>query len=77
MTPQEKAIEIYYQMYRVRSGSYSSITSLFAKKSAKICADIIVNEWTLATKGLMPSDDQYSFDQLNYWKKVKEQIEKL
>jgi hypothetical protein len=62
MTPKEKAIQIYTKMYNEVYTSYG--TDFVAKQ----CAIIAVNEIIHCLK---------SFAELDDWKQVKEEIEKL
>jgi len=70
MTPQEKADDLFRKMYQVRSVAASDITKHFAKQSALIAVDEILEE----ALGLDDNDYQSKFD---YWLEVKQEIEKL
>jgi hypothetical protein len=72
MTPREKADLLIRKFIKP---TYSMVHNNRAKECALICADILIDDWTFATNGLIPSDDQFSFDQLKYWKDVRKEIE--
>ena len=92
MTPKEKAEELFKKMYQVRSVAGSDITKYFAKQSALVAVDEIMN-----IKGNLNFDyvwyEQRETDinnwldtesivpirmhALEYWLQVKQEIEKL
>jgi hypothetical protein len=73
MTPQEKADELFRKMYQVRSVAASDITKHFAKQSALIAVDEIINQFDVH-----PSvQTHFKYDKLMYWEEVKQEIEKL
>jgi hypothetical protein len=65
MTPQEKADELFRKMYQVRSVAASDITKYFAKQSALVAVDEILDL------------DYFSIEGREYWTEVKQEIEKL
>lgn len=71
MTPKEKAKEIYFKMlnWQPEADKYleRNVISISAKKCALIAVDEIINStsWQYITNGL------------DYWNKVKHEIEKL
>lgn len=65
MTPKEKAEELFKKMYQVRSVAGSDITKYFAKQSALVAVDEILNL------------DYFSIEAREYWQQVKQEIEKL
>lgn len=69
MTPEKKAKELVYKFY----------DEIKYMERAKICAIIAVDEIVelceFAAIGNL--DDMKAMDRLNYWDKVKEEIEKL
>jgi len=71
MTPQEKAEELFKKMYQVRSVAGSDITKYFAKQSALVAVDEILN-WHL--EFLFISKESVGHQ---YWLDVKQEIEKL
>lgn len=66
-TEKQKALEIYYKMYKVRSNSASDITKYFAKQSALIAVDQICKEL----------ESERVFEKYDYWQQVRTEIEKL
>lgn len=69
MTPKEKADELVKKMYKVMSDSVSDITLYFSKQ----CALIAVNEII----GALDYNQWQNKNQINYYKEVKQEIEKL
>ena len=67
MTPKEKAEELVKKMYSVHSNSASDITLYFAKCSALVAVDEMIEE-------LIVTDFANRFP---YWQEVKQEIEKL
>lgn len=65
MTSKEKAEELFKKMYQVRSVAGSDITKYFAKQSALVAVDEILNL------------DYFSIEGREYWQQVKQEIEKL
>lgn len=65
MTPKEKAEELFKKMYQVRSVAGSDITKYFAKQSALVAVDEILNL------------DYFSIEGREYWQQVKQEIEKI
>jgi hypothetical protein len=66
MTPQEKADDLFRKMYQVRSVAASDITKHFAKQSALIAVDEILD--TAVGETIRGH---------KYWQEVKQEIEKL
>jgi hypothetical protein len=71
MTPKEKAEELFKKMYQVRSVAGSDITKYFAKQSALVAVDEIMNYITTSL------DIQTSLAAVNYWEEVKQEIQEL
>lgn len=70
MTPKEKANELFEKMYQVRSVAGSDITKYFAKQSALIAVDEILNTIEYSSQA-----DEMA--KTIYWNEVKQEIEKL
>ncbi len=70
MTPREKADELVKRMYAVRSNSASDITLYFAKQSALVAVDEILDaiDW---------HEYEVPNNQLEHWLEVQKEIEKL
>lgn len=70
MTPKEKAEELFKKMYQVRSVAGSDITKYFAKQSALVAVDEILN---------LGYDDRLYLgsNDVDYWQQVKQEIEKI
>ena len=64
MTPQEKANELVDKMYKVHSSSASNITKL-----AKYAPYIMIKNHPLGDKGKVETTQ--------YWKQVKDEVNKL
>jgi hypothetical protein len=77
-TAKEKAIELYSKMY-----GETPVRAVIAeieedKQCAKQCALIAVDEIDLVLQKSTPNDDPYAnLSSLEYWQKVKREIEKL
>jgi hypothetical protein len=74
MTPKEKAESIYYQFRRLEHDT-SWIDNANAKRCARITINEIIKDYEMLTNGLIPSDDLHIFDQMEYWKKVRKELE--
>jgi hypothetical protein len=70
MTAKEKANELFLKMVEVRSNSYSEITKHFAKKSAIVAANEVLQ--TLYEHHYDSQSGAYEF-----WQEVKTELEKL
>ena len=68
MTPKEEAKELVAEMYAVHSNSASNITLYFSKQCALIAVDKIIK--------IIPKNNGWELT-LDYWKKVRNEIEKL
>ena len=68
MTPKEKAEQLVGRMYLVHSNTVSKVTFHFAKECALIAVDEIINQYYTNTDNVT---------QYEYWKQVKQEIEKL
>ena len=75
MTPQEKAVELYYRFYHIDS-FVDEMNGGSAKSDAKECALIAVEEIENALKDCAElSDSLQNMDrELGFWSDVKEQI---
>jgi hypothetical protein len=69
MTPQEKAEDLFKKMYQTRSVAGSDVTKYFAKQSALVAVDEIM----LSHQMSVMCEDIV----IDYWKEVKQEIEKL
>lgn len=74
MTPVEKADELVKRMYAVRSNSASDITLYFAKQCALIAVDEILQNFGNLTDG---KQHYCAYATIQYYKEVKQEIEKL
>lgn len=75
MTPKEKAKELYKIFYITIPSDEMGLCDNAAKKCALIAVDEIVEICEFAAIGNL--DDIIAIDRLNYWDKVKQEIEKL
>lgn len=66
MIPQEKADDLFRKMYQVRSVAPSDITKYFAKQSALVAVDEILDT------AIGDTEKDYK-----YWAEVKQELEKL
>jgi hypothetical protein len=69
-TSKEKALELIAKMYTIRTGSVSDISFYFAKKSALVA----VNEILELEKARLIGGD---INDVEYWEEVYKEIEKL
>jgi hypothetical protein len=75
MTPKEKAEQLVVKFLK-HSRAEKDITPI---QSAKQCALIAVNEVQQLIKDLSSDENRfiYIIDEMNYWEKVKQEIENL
>jgi hypothetical protein len=76
LTPKEKALELVNQMYKVHSGSYSSITMFFAIQCAFITVKEIIKQWEVVDAYLADGQGKLN-PNLKYWLEVKIELEKM
>lgn len=71
MSPQGKALELIkkYKDIQDNTDIYSSIPWIKAKDCAIICVWELIND--------TDASSPYEMDRLNYWSKVRQEIEKL
>lgn len=69
MTPKEKAEELFKKMYQVRSVAGSDITKYFAKQSALVAVEEILNDYEEFPYKVQSGKE--------YWMDVWFEIEKL
>ena len=69
MTPKEKAEELFKKMYQVRSVAGSDITKYFAKQSALVAVEEILNDYEEFPYKVQSGQE--------YWMDVWFEIEKL
>lgn len=73
MTPEEKAKELIHKMYGVRSHSMNEITKHFAKMSALIAVDEIINTLNMNIRDVDVRGNVL-LDLIEYWQEVKRNI---
>ena len=76
MTPKEKADELFRKMYETHSVSPSDITKYFAKKCALIAVDEIINILNYDIRDIDVRGN-ILLDLIDYWREVKQEIEKI
>jgi hypothetical protein len=69
MDAKEKAEELFKKMYQVRSVAGSDITKYFAKQSALVAVEEILNALSYKVST--------NFEEIKYFVEVKQEIEKL
>ena len=75
MTPKEKAIELLHKFCSTTEGFYKSKKNI---KNAKQCALIAVDEIIIGYEfDSLDIEHKRIIDNINYWDKVKQEIENL
>lgn len=84
MTPKEKAEELLFKMDTMPDEAvmYFTKDEVFEtiKKAALICAEELINQFTITNNNIVSmtsKDDKSPLDQVIFWTKVKQEIEKL
>jgi len=76
MTPKEKADELVKKIYKVMSNSVSDITLYFAKQCALIAVDETIRTLNEDIRDIDVRGN-ILLDLIDYWREVKQEIEKL
>lgn len=76
MTAKEKAQELFKKMYQVHSMAASDITKYFAKQCALIAVDETIRTLNEDIRDLDVRGNVL-LDLIDYWREVKQEIEKL
>ena len=76
MTPKEKADELVKKIYKVMSNSVSDITLYLAKQCALIAVDETIRTLNEDIRDIDVRGN-ILLDLIDYWREVKQEIEKL